>query len=298
MKKLLITGGAGLLGRGIAACQLPNYEVHSIRLGKTREKAPWKTQSSLDITSNDSVEKIFTQYSFDVVIHAAGIASVDYVKNNYAESLESIIGGTLNISSACRKRDVPLVYISSNAVFDGCNALYSETDHPNPINEYGELKLECERLIQKTLDKYLIVRPILMYGWNGTHGRLNPVTWLLKQLGERQKVFMVDDVRENPLYNLEAGRCIWKAIEMNLQGILHLAGSTEVNRFELAQLTARIFGLDASLIEPVPSSHFPNLAGRPPNTSFDTRKMETVLGVKPLSLEDGLVAMTNAHPEN
>ena len=290
-EKILITGGAGLLGRGLAASLPPGYSVQSLNLKTPATDSPWENQTCLDITNKKCVERIFAENNFNAVIDAAGVASVDYVKNNYAESLESNIVGTLNISSACRKRMIPLIYISSNAVFDGKKPPYKETDEPNPVNEYGELKLECERLIQRTLESYLIVRPILMYGWNGKSGRTNPVTWLLQKLKNKEHVNLVDDVKENPLYNVEAGRCIWKALRLNLRGILHLAGGTEVNRYELAIQTAEVFNENAGFISKVSSSHFSNLATRPPNTTFETRKMQEVLGITPLPLKDGLQHM-------
>lgn len=297
-KKVLLTGGTGLLGHGLAACCRSNYQVYSLGLRSHRNHSPWSNQLRLDITSKACVEKIFTRHSFNAVVHAAGIASVDYVKEKYAESLESNIVGTLNISSACRKRSIPMVYISSNAVFDGSSPPYSEADRPNPVNEYGELKLECERLIQKTLEKYLIVRPILMYGWNSKSGRANPVTWLLQKLRNGEPVNLVNDIRENPLYNIEAGRCIWKALEMRMQGILHLAGATEVSRYQLALQVAEVFGQNPGLIRPVSSSYFPNLAVRPPNTTFDTSRMQKELGVRPLPLVEGLMAMKHAEPNS
>jgi len=297
-KKVLLTGGTGLLGHGLAACCRSNYQVYSLGLRSHRNNSPWSNQLRLDITSKACVEKIFTRHSFNAVVHAAGIASVDHVKEKYAESLESNIVGTLNISSACRKRSIPLIYVSSNAVFDGRHAPYKETDAPNPINEYGELKLECERLIQKTLHQYLIVRPILMYGWNSLSGRSNPVTWLLQKLNHNEEVNLVEDIRENPLYNVEAGRCIWKALEMKMQGILHLAGATEVSRYELALQAAKVFGKNPGLIRPVPSSHFSHLAARPPNTTFDTSRMQMELGIRPLPLGEGLRAMKDAKPNH
>ena len=290
-EKILITGGAGLLGRGLAASLPPGYSVQSLNLKTPATDSPWENQTCLDITNKKCVERIFAENNFNAVIHAAGVASVDYVKNNYAESLESNIVGTLNISSACRKRMIPLIYISSNAVFDGKKPPYKETDEPNPVNEYGELKLECERLIQRTLESCLIVRPILMYGWNGRSGRANPVTWLLQKLKNKEQVHLVEDIRENPLYNVEAGRCIWKALMLNLRGTLHLAGCTEVNRYEMAIQTAEVFNENTGLILRVSSSHFPYLAKRPPNTTFDTRKMKEILGITPLRLREGLEEM-------
>lgn len=290
-KVILITGGTGLLGKGIEEVMPEDCEIISIH------QRPYYMNDSrvkhlvLDIRDKSAVEELFTKHRFDAVIHAGGIASVDYVKKNYAESLESNIVGTLNISSACRKSGVYLIYISSNAVFDGLSAPYDETSKPNPVNEYGEIKLECERLIEKTLPDACIIRPILMYGWNHPTGRSNPVTWLLEKLKSGQKINVVDDVWENPLYNLQCGDAIWRTIEIKPGGKLHLAGEDVLNRFQLALLTADVFGLDSGLITAVKSTSFPDLAPRPPNTAFSTDKMQELLGIKPVSVRAGLEDM-------
>ena len=279
------------MGKGIEEAMPDDCEIISIH------QRPYHVNDSrvrhlvLDIRDKSAVEQLFTKHRFDAVIHAAGIASVDYVKNNYAESLESNIVGTLNISSACRKSGVYLIYISSNAVFNGLSAPYDENSKPDPVNEYGEIKLECERLIEKTIPDACIIRPILMYGWNHPTGRSNPVTWLLEKLKTGQNVNVVDDVWENPLYNRQCGESIWRTIEIRHGGKLHLAGADVLNRFQLAQLTSKVFGLDSGLITAVKSTCFPDLAPRPPNSSFSTHKMQELLGVKPVSVRSGLEDM-------
>ena len=116
---VLITGGSGLLGKGLFETRPQGMSLRSVHLQKYRLPRKMGNHHSLDIRSKKCVDRLFAKHKFEVVIHAAGIASVDYVKNNYAESLESNIVGTLNISSACRKSGAYLIYISSNAVFDG-----------------------------------------------------------------------------------------------------------------------------------------------------------------------------------
>jgi dTDP-4-dehydrorhamnose reductase len=288
---ILVTGGSGLLGKGLFETRKQGVFLQSVHLHNYQLSRNMGDHCPLDIRSKKCVDQLFDRHKFEVVIHAAGIASVDYVKNNYAESLESNIVGTLNISSACRKSGAYLIYISSNAVFDGLSAPYAETSTPNPINEYGEIKLECERLIEKTLHNACIIRPILMYGWNHPTGRSNPVTWVLEKLRSGQKINMVDDVWENPLYNRTCGEALWRAIEMRPSGKVHLAGADVLNRFELAKMTAEVFGLDAGLISAVKSTSFPNLAKRPPNTTFSTNKMQELLGVQPESIRAGLEDM-------
>ena len=288
---VLVTGGSGLLGKSVFETKPQAASLQCVHLQKYRVPKNMGNNRSLDIRSKKCVDRFFAKHKFDVVIHAAGIASVDYVKNNYAESLESNIVGTLNISSACRKSGAYLIYISSNAVFDGLSAPYNEASKPNPINEYGEIKLECERLIEKTIPDACIIRPILMYGWNHPTGRCNPVTLVIEKLRAGQKINLVDDVWENPLYNRNCGEALWRAIEMRPSGKVHLAGADVLNRYQLALPKAAVFGLDGELITAVRSTSFPNLAKRPPNTSFSTHKMQELLGVKPESIRAGLEDM-------
>lgn len=290
-KTVLVTGGTGLLARGMEETALPGYRIigvhlrsYSVARGKFRHVV-------LDVRDKRKVDRLFEKYEFEAVIHAAGFASVDYAESHYAESLESNVTGTLNVTSACRRAGCHLIYVSTNAVFDGVAAPYRESDPVRPINKYGHIKVECERLIHETLERFTIVRPILMYGWNHPAGRPNPATWLLDKLRQREVVHMVGDVYENPLYNLQCGEALWQVVERKPAGIIHVAGGEAVNRYEFALKLAAAFGLDGTQIKRVDSSFFPTIAPRPRNTSFLTERMEHELGIKPLTLGQGLQLM-------
>jgi dTDP-4-dehydrorhamnose reductase len=297
MKKtntVLITGGTGLLGKGMEETAPSGWKIFGVH------QRPYAVEDSrakhlvLDIRDKIAVDRLFKRQKFDIVVHAAGIASVDYVEKHYAESLESNLVGTLNITSACRRADIPLIYVSTNAVFDGRKPPYNEADPVNPVNKYGRIKVECERLVRETLEHYTILRPILMYGWNHAVTRPNPATWIYEKLMRGEAIDMVDDVTENPLYNIECGRLLWAIAAKRPAGVVHAAGSDAFNRYQFARKVAEVFGLDAALIRKVSSKHFPGIAARPPNTTLSTRRMERELGIKPVRLEDGLRAMKAA----
>ena len=293
-KTVLVTGGTGLLGKGMEETLPAGWNIVSLHQRDYKVTGSRARHLVLDIRDKRAVDRLFERRRFDAVVHAAGIASVDYVETHYAESLESNIVGTLNVTSACRRADAHLIYVSTNAVFDGKKAPYRESDPVAPVNKYGRLKVECERLVQETLAKWTIVRPILMYGWNHVVTRPNPATWIYDKLMRGEPVSMVTDVHENPLYNASCGRALWAAIARRPSGIFHLGGRDCVNRYEFALAVAEVFGLDAALIKPVTSKAFPNIAPRPKNTTFVTTRMKRALGVKPLGLREGLAAMKAA----
>mgnify|MGYP001618441921 FL=1 len=290
-KTILITGGTGLLGKGMEETAPAGARIVSVHQRDYKVEGSKAKHLVLDIRDKRAVDRLFHRTAFDVVIHAAGIASVDYVEKHYAESLESNIVGTLNVTSACRQRDIHLVYISTNAVFDGKHAPYRESDPVRPVNKYGLLKVECERLVSETLKHYTIVRPILMYGWNHIVTRPNPATWIYDKLMRGEAVQLVSDVYENPLFNRQCGRALWAVVKKKPEGIFHFAGKDVVSRHRFALRLAEVFGLDASLISPVKSSFFPTIAPRPKNTSFLTTRMERELGVPAMTLEAGLREM-------
>jgi len=290
-KAILITGGTGLLGKGMEETALSGARITSVHQRDYVVEGSKAKHLVLDIRNKPAVERLFSRHRFDTVIHAAGIASVDYVERHYAESLESNIVGTLNITSACRQRGIHLIYISTNAVFNGKRAPYREADPVGPVNKYGRLKVECERLVGETLKHFTIVRPILMYGWNHIVARPNTATWIYDKLIRGESLHLVNDVYENPLFNHQCGRALWAIIRKKPAGTFHVAGKDVVNRYSFALQIAKVFGLDASLVRSVDSSFFPDIAARPRNTAFVTTRMERELGVAPMPLEEGLKAM-------
>lgn len=252
---------------------------------------------SADVLDKAAMASLFEKYNFDAVVHCAGIANVDYVEQHPDESRHSNLEGTRNIVQLCREYGAYLVYVSTNAVFDGNSAPYSEDAHVNPINRYGQIKVECETLTVTELEECAVARPILMYGWNRAETRKNPVSWMVETLRAGKPLKLVDDVYENPVYNMQCGRAIWRMLETRPWGVVHIAGKEIINRYEFGLKVAEAFGLDKGLISPVHSDFFPSIAPRPKNTAFITEKMEHELGVEPMSLASALADMRLREPK-
>ena len=290
---VLITGGTGLLGQGLCTTVPHGWSVVSAHLRPYSVEGAGVVHVTADVRNRAALDRLFAEYRFDAVIHAAGISSVDYSEQHVEESRESNLGGTRNIAELCAASGARLVYVSTNAVFDGSRAPYRETDRVNPVNAYGHIKVACERLVESTVNRHVIARPILMYGWPHPMGRPNPVTWVVDALERGETIHVVDDVYENPLHNVRAAAAIWAILERDITGVIHLAGDTTVSRYELARMVAHAFALDETRIRAVSSAYFPNIAPRPRNTSLVTTRMESELGVAASTLEEGLRLMAS-----
>ncbi len=286
-----VTGGTGLVGKALEETLPADVRMVSAHLHPDRVRGSRARQVIVDVRDRRSVEKLFQRYTFDAVVHAAGIANVDYAETHYLDSWESNMVGTFNLVAAAQRAGCHLIHVSSNAVFDGTAAPYREDDPLRPINRYGAIKAECERLVRAMDGTWTIVRPILMYGWHHAQNRSNLVTWAVEALSRGQSLQMVTDVYENPLYSRQCSLALWAIVTRRLTGVFHVAGAEVLNRYDFARRVAEIFGLDGSLIHPVSSSFFPSIAPRPRNTSFVTERMERELGIAPLDVAAGLRAM-------
>ena len=250
----------------------------------------------LDVTDAQATVNLFRDLKPQVVFHAAGHASVDFCQRHPDDAHKSNVLGTANVISACKTIGARLIYISTNAVFDGRSAPYAENAEPNPINVYGKLKLECEQLVAQSEMDYAIVRLIFMYGWQPPGARTNPLAWIVENLRQGKQLHLVNDVFENPLWSDSGADGLWAVAHHGTSGIYHLAGRDVVNRFDLAIVIARTFGLDEQLIQPVESDFFPDIAPRPRNTSFVTLRAQRELGWQPVGLADGLTQARAEQP--
>lgn len=291
-KRLLITGGTGLLGVALQESAPKDFNGFSIYFP---ERALPKTLPfsvlAADVTDRKQMQSVFEWARPDVVIHTAAIGSVDFAEKNREQTRKVNVGGTEVVAALCEIFKSRLIYISSNAVFDGRTPFYSETAPVNPINYYGQLKVEAENIVKGSKVPWAIVRPILMYGWPYPGERDNPVVWWIRSLKDGKPIKVVDNVFNKPLPAWSCAEVVWKVIQQNRSGIYNAAGKDHLSLYQFALQTAEIFDLDARLITPVPDSYFPEIAPRPRDTSFDTTKMETELGVKTVGVKEGLARM-------
>jgi dTDP-4-dehydrorhamnose reductase len=290
--RILITGITGLLGWTLQRLVTDEAKIFGIYYPKRVLEIPLMAKvCAANVADKMEMKNVFNWARPDVVIHTAAIGSVDYAEKNREHTKEINFGGTRIIADLCEEWKSHLVYISSNAVFNGLSPFYSENDEVDPINYYGQLKVEAEEVVMRTNTSWTIIRPILMYGWPYPGERGNLVTTWVASLRRGEPINVVDNVWSKPLYSEMCAEVVLTVIEKKAKGIFHVAGGDHVSLYDFAIITAEVFGLDSSLINPVPDTFFGELVPRPKDTSFNTEKMEHELGVTPVLLREGLKKM-------
>ena len=286
----MVTGSSGLLGRRLVSLLRRDYEV----VGIDMYVPEGQKDLAVDITQKERTLEAIVDSAPSVVVHSAAETDVDRCETERDLARRINVEGTANIADACVRAGAKLILVSTDYVFDGNKGNYAETDEPNPISFYGLTKLEAERIAASTSPDSLIVRTSVLYGWHPT--KLNFATWVLKGLRERQILKVVNDHINSPTLADNLADAIRKATKYNSQGILHIAGSERISRFDFARRIARQFDLGESLLVPVEMKDLDWIAKRPRDSSLNVGKAEKELDIELFGVDRGLEAMARSKP--
>ena len=288
--KVLVTGVAGQLGHdvmnelakrgyeGIGSDIAESY--NGIQDGTPVVSMPYV---QMDITDKASVEKVLTEVNADVVIHCAAWTAVDLAEDEDKKDKVHAVNaeGTQNIAAVCKKLDSKMVYISTDYVFNGQGEEPWQPDCKDyqPLNVYGQSKLDGELAVSRTLDKYFIVRIAWVFGKNGN----NFIKTMLKVGKNHDKLRVVNDQIGTPTYTFDLARLLVDMIETDKYGYYH--ATNEGGYISWYDFTKEIFrqaveqghseyGEDRITVDPVTTAEYGvSKAARPFNSRLDKKKL-------------------------
>jgi dTDP-4-dehydrorhamnose reductase len=291
-QRILITGGTGLLGKSLVQKFKYKHEIAATYVGDYDVRSSDHTVFvKVDVRDYGGNRAVFEKYRPHVIIHTASVGSPDFAEKNKELTWQINVEGTKTILSLCEMYNSKFVYISSNGIYDGEHAPYGENDIPHPINYYGMVKLEGEKVTRMSRTTFSIVRPILLYGWNHPFERPNIVTMALDKLSKGETMMAYDDVIVNPLYVEDCSEGILRIIENDRYETFNFAGKDRTSIYGLLKKAAEVFNHDPASVLPVKQGYFNELVPRPKDTSYVTDKMEQELALKPSGIEEGLILM-------
>ncbi len=240
-----------------------------------------------DITRPDNISSLIDARRPDFVIHTAAVTDVDGCERNRALARSVNVNGSMNIAESCQKFKSRLRYISTDYVFDGSGGPYDESAVPQPINYYGQTKLDGEQCVQSICPDALTVRTCVPYDWNPKCPP-NFLMWLVQKLKANENVSIVNDQWNTPTYNPHLAEVLLALCGRWIPGILHASGGQFINRYDFALTVCDIFGFDRNRVTQTNSSQLKQLATRPMRAGLRVDKIESHLGVKMISVADGL----------
>jgi dTDP-4-dehydrorhamnose reductase len=284
--KVWIPGGRGMLGRAVHAL-LSSRGVEVVVTGH-----------ELDIADEGVVEAFVRQAAPTHVINCAAHTAVDRCESEEASAMRTNGVGPGVLGAAAHRRHAFAVHISTDYVFagDATRAAeqrpYLEDDAVGPASVYGRSKLEGERrFLAAVQGEGAVVRTSWVFGPGGK----NFVETMLRLMGEREELRVVDDQIGRPTFTPDLAAAVVALSERRLAGVWHFAntGATSWHGFATAILEeAQRRGLPTKtrVVHPIPTSAYPTPARRPAWSVLATEKIEGVLGARPRAWSEALAA--------
>ncbi|WP_296826233.1 dTDP-4-dehydrorhamnose reductase [uncultured Megasphaera sp.] len=287
--KIFVTGVNGQLGHdvmnelalrghvGIGSDLAPAYS--GLDDGSAVTKAPYR---SLDITDKEAVSEVLNEVRPDAVIHCAAWTAVDMAEDDgLVDKVRAVnAGGTQHIADACKALDCKMLYLSTDYVFNGQGSEPWQPDCRDyqPLNVYGQTKLEGELAVSQTLDKYFIVRIAWVFGKNGK----NFVKTMLNVGKTHDTVRVVNDQIGTPTYTFDLARLLVDMIQTDKYGYYH--ATNEGGYISWYDFTCEIYrqaGYKTEVIPVTTAEYGLSKAKRPFNSRLDKQKL-VAAGFTPL----------------
>jgi dTDP-4-dehydrorhamnose reductase len=290
--KILITGANGLLGQKLVEqlVQQGNFEVIATGRGACRLTGSGYSYQTLDIENEQEVEATMADLNPEVIIHGAAMTHVDECEKHQEACYRANVLATKYLIAAAEKIQSHFIFVSTDFIFSGLDGQnpYTEEALADPVNYYGQTKLDGEELLKNSNLKWAIARTVLVYGLANDLSRSNIILWVKSSLEAGKQIQVVDDqVRTPTLAEDLAAGCILMA-EQGATGIFNISGSELLTPYQMAMETADYFGLNKELIVRTDSTKFTQSARRPMETGFVIEKAKNQLGYRPKTFREGI----------
>lgn len=271
--RVLVTGVKGQLGHDVMN-----------ELAKRGYEGVGVDVEEMDITDRDAVERVMREAHVDKVMHCAAWTAVDVAEDQVELCRKVNAVGTENIARMCRELDLPMVYLSTDYVFDGEGERpWEPDDERHPLNVYGQTKYEGELAVEKYLEKYFIVRIAWVFGINGN----NFIKTMLRLSETHDTLTVVDDQIGSPTYTYDLARLLVDMLETEKYGRYHATNEGLCSWCDFAKEIFRQAGKKVTVL-PVTSDEYPAKAKRPHNSRMNKDKLEEMGFTRLPSWQDAL----------
>ncbi|WP_247730612.1 dTDP-4-dehydrorhamnose reductase [Halovivax limisalsi] len=276
---LLVLGAGGLLGSSLVRhCLERSIDV----AGTYHSTAPaFDIQlENHDIRNTAAFQSLLDEHRPDTVVNCAALTDVDECESRRERAFEVNGDAPGELATACVKRDVQFVHISTDYVFDGnTTEPYDETVTPSPIQVYGESKLEGEKAVRSASRDTLVTRLSFVYGVRGdTNELIGFPAWVRNTLQAEEKVPLFVDQHLTPTRAGQAVTTVLDLLEQGATGTYHIACRSCVTPYEFGKEIAGLQGKGEELVAKSTRSAVTRDADRPAYTCLDVGAVETELG--------------------
>jgi len=273
--RLLVTGASGLLGLNlglVAAAQ--GHQVTGLSHTRGLQGVPFDL-CQVNLLEIETALDTIGQARPEAIIHCAAIADLNLAEQqpDLAGQLNRDVPGEL--AAAAARWGIPLVHISTDAVFDGTTGDYDEDDPTNPLSVYAQTKLEGEQAVREQHPEAIIAR-VVFFGWSVT-GNRSLAEFFFNNLKDGRPVKGFTDTLFCPLYTEDLAEILLEMLSAGLSGIYHVVSPEHLSKYDFGVRIAQRFGFDPGLIEPIRMHTVKRGAPRALNLVLKPDKLEAAL---------------------
>lgn len=256
MKKIIVTGCSGQLGRAVNEFYKNDPEISFVNTDV----------DELDITDIDAVLKLVREVQPYAIINCAAFTAVDACETQYEKAFAINAIGPRNLAIAARETGAKLMHISTDYVFDGKGTKpYVETDATAPASAYGSTKLAGEKFVEQFAEKYFILRTAWLYG----DGK-NFAKTMLKLAETHDVVRVVNDQFGSPTSTVELTKAIAALLFTDNYGIFHATCEGSCSWADFAAEIFRLAGKQTK-VEGISTEEYGSVTPRPLYSVLDNR---------------------------
>ncbi len=206
--KILITGSSGFLGSRLAYYYREKYDLLL------------PTHGELNVSREETVRAYMEEHRPEVVIHCAALSNTWYCEQHPDESHRVNVQSTVRIAKACKLTGAKLIFMSSDQVYNGTPMLgpLKEEEVLQPVNIYGQHKLEAEQRAQWNLPDSVGLRLTWMYDLPNSSMKLNS-----NILVNMQKAWNEGATVKAAIHEYRGVTYVWEVVK-NIEKALSLPG--------------------------------------------------------------------------
>jgi dTDP-4-dehydrorhamnose reductase len=278
---VIVTGAHGQLGKEIQAISIHYPAFRFLFLSK----------EDLQLDQFESVKKYFDTIHPAWCINCAAYTAVDRAETE-KELAMRINGDAVGyLAGICKLFNTKLIHISTDYVFDGTAVTpYNENHATNPVNYYGQTKLEGEKLCFGNNPESIIIRTSWVYSEFGN----NFVKTMMRLMKERASLNVVNDQVGSPTYAADLAKLILDIIGKSEEengawkpGIFHYSNQGVISWYDFAVAIKDMTGSNCN-IHAIPTSSYPTPAARPAYSVFNKEKIKDTYGIHIPEWKDSL----------
>jgi len=281
--KVLLTGGSGLLGRQVLALfKAENVDCTGLCFSRASEGLV-----KLDITNFDETRSYIEKLRPTHIIHAAAQRFPDKVEADFEGTLKLNVESTRNLAQVCKELGSRMIYISTDYVFDGEHPPFFPDNKPNPLNKYGETKLQGEQAMLAVDPNFIVLRIPVLYG-GVTSLNESAVTVLLDVIRGGKPAKMSSYEVRCPSHTQDIAKILLDLITKAPEGgVYQWCGFDKLSKWDMCQLIGKELGLDISHLEEVRGA---GGTPRPRDVELDREKLRR-LGIEHhTNFKEGILA--------